>query len=234
MSEAVISNPAWISPERVLSDETLVVREPFSFMVATDMLDASLESKLNEAYPRQNGAGFLPYEPETCGEAFNKLVNQLIAPDFANAVGKQLGIENLAQYPTYISIARTLNKRHGTIHTDGKSKIATMLLYLNPAWADTSGRLRFLNKIDDIEDTIVPEIEPLYGTLVAFKRADNSFHGHLPFEGERRAIQIAWLVSEDAKSRKGKRGKLSSGVKKLFGWVDRKIAAGREDNAHRD
>ena len=41
--------------------------------------------------------------------------------------------------PTYISIARTLKKHHGSIHTHGKSKVATLLLYLNPAWAASRG-----------------------------------------------------------------------------------------------
>ena len=70
---------------------------------------------------------------------------------------------------------------------------------------------------------------------VAFKRADNSFHGHLPHEGERRVIQVAWLTSEDEKRRKTKRGKLSRLVKKLFGGLDRSLGARRDRNAaHRD
>ena len=67
--------------------------------------------------------------------------------------------------------------------------------------------------------------------VAAFRRSEASFHGHLPFEGERRVIQIAWLTSEDEKLRKTKRGKLSRLFKKLFGAVDRRIGAGRKDDA---
>jgi hypothetical protein len=125
-----------------------------------------------------------------------------------------------------------LNKRHGTIHADSRSKVATALLYLNTQWPDTSdGCLRFLNRIDNIDDLAAPELKPLYGEFAVFKRCDNSFHGHLPYEGERRVIQVAWLTSEEEKLRKTKRGKFSRAFKKLFGVLDRKLGAGRDRNA---
>jgi len=135
-----------------------------------------------------------------------------------------------------VTLCRLLNRRHGTIHTDSKSKVATALLYLNPQWPDTSdGCLRFLGKIDDIDATVTPELPPLYGEFAVFKRCDNSFHGHLPYEGERRVIQVAWLTSEEEKLRKTKRGKFSRLFKKLFGKLDTRYGADRDRNAaHRD
>ncbi|HET9032771.1 MAG TPA: hypothetical protein VFN25_07690 [Dokdonella sp.] len=76
-----------------------------------------------------------------------------------------------------------------------------------------------------------PEIRPLYGNLAAFRRSEHSFHGHLPYEGERRVIQVAWLISEQEKLRKTQRGKLSRLFKKLFGAIDHRIGAGRKDDA---
>ncbi|MBS0302906.1 MAG: 2OG-Fe(II) oxygenase, partial [Proteobacteria bacterium] len=63
------------------------------------------------------------------------------------------------------------------------------------------------------------------------KRADNSFHGHLPYEGERRVIQVAWLTSEEEKLRKTQRGKFSRLFKKLLGGLDRRFGARRGRNA---
>ena len=155
-----------------------------------------------------------------------------ISATVADTIGAQLGIESLGQYPTLVTICRALNKRHGTIHTDSRSKIATALLYLNESWPDTSdGCLRFLNRADSIEDMVCPELRPMYGNFAAFRRSENSFHGHLPFAGERRVIQVAWLTSEDEKLRKTKRGKFSRLFKKLFGAIDRRIGAGRKDDA---
>lgn len=43
---------------------------------------------------------------------------------------------------------------------------------------------------------IIVEVPPTAGTLIAFKRSDNSWHGHEPFDGERRVIQFNWLTNE--------------------------------------
>jgi len=104
------------------------------------------------------------------------------------------------------------------------------------AWPATSdGCLRFLARIDDIEATVAPEVKPLYGHFAVFRRADNSFHGHLPYEGERRVLQIAWLTSEEEKLRKTQRGKLSRFFTQLFGKLDARWGAGRDKSAaHRD
>ena len=93
----------------------------------------------------------------------------------------------------------------------------------------------FLARIDDIDALVVPEIRPLYGTLAAFRRTGNSFHGHLPYEGERPVVQVAWLTSEAEKSRKTRRGRSSRMVKKLIGRLDRWFGASRDRNAsHHD
>jgi len=221
-----------INSERLHHSGTLVHQSPFCFLIAEHMLLDQDRAVFSQDFPQYSGAGFFPYEETDCGPNVRRLIEELIAPSLANTIGEKLGIPNLGQYPTLITICRFLNKRHGTIHTDSRSKIVTALLYLNDTWPDTSdGCLRFLNRENDIHDLVVPEIKPLYGTFVAFKRADNSFHGHLPYEGERRVIQIAWLISEEEKWRKTKRGKLSRLFKKIFGILDRRLGANRGDNA---
>lgn len=221
-----------IDPVRLGRPGTRVQREPFAFVIAEEQLPVSAQGALNEDFPRYSGAGFFPYAAQDCGPSINRLVEEITAPAFADALGERLGIPELGHYPTLVTICRALNKRHGTIHTDSRSKVATVLLYLNESWPDTSeGCFRFLNRVDDIDDLVAPEIRPLYGTLAAFKRADNSFHGHLPYEGERRVIQVAWLTSEEEKARKTQRGRLSRLFKRLFGGLDRRLGAGRDRNA---
>jgi len=234
-NDAMDSAPI-IDPARLADPRTQVAREPFAFVIAEDQLQATARAELGDDFPRYSGAGFFPYAPEDCGPSIIRLVEEITAPAFADALGERLGIPNLGGYPTLVTICRALNKRHGTIHTDSKSKVATALLYLNESWPDTSdGCFRFLKRIDDIDDLAAPEIRPLYGALAAFRRADNSFHGHLPYEGERRVIQVAWLTSEEEKARKTQRGKLSRLFKKLFGGLDRRLGANRDRNAaHRD
>ncbi|GGA01504.1 2OG-Fe(II) oxygenase [Dyella caseinilytica] len=223
---------ALLDPVRLDRPDTDIRKEPFPFMIAHGQLPDEARTDLERDFPRYASAGFFPYDPADCGPSVNALVEQMTTPQFAVAIGRHLGIDNLGQYPTLVTLCRALNKRHGTIHTDSRSKVATALLYLNTQWPDTSdGCLRFLNKIDNIDDLAAPELKPLYGEFAVFKRCDNSFHGHLPYEGERRVIQVAWLTSEEEKLRKTKRGKFSRAFKKLFGVLDRKLGADRDRNA---
>jgi len=225
-----------LDPRHLDRTDTLVRDQPFAFLIARDQLPTAAAAELARDFPRYPNAGFFPYEARDCGPSVNRLVGDLTSPAFANAIGTRLGIPDLGDKPNLVTICRSLNKRHGTIHTDSRSKVVTALVYLNESWPDISeGCFRFLNRIDDIDDLVVPEVRPLYGHLVAFRRADNSFHGHLPHEGERRVIQVAWLTSEEEKLRKTQRGKLSRLFKKLFGGIDRRLGAGRDRNAaHRD
>jgi hypothetical protein len=66
---------------------------------------------------------------------------------------------------------------------------------MNESWDQPGGRLRLLRSSRDINDIIV-EVPPIAGTLLAFKRSNNSWHGHEPFIGERRVIQFNWLTSQ--------------------------------------
>jgi hypothetical protein len=235
VSAATADEPLF-DPSRLARADTLVREQPFRFLIAHGQLPGSAAGMLRDDFPKYAGAGFFPYEARDCGPSVNRLIADLTTPSVATAVGARLGIENLGQYPTLVTLCRSLNKRHGTIHTDSRSKVATALLYLNESWPDTSdGCLRFLGSIDNVESLVAPELKPLYGNFVVFRRAENSFHGHLPYEGERRVIQVAWLTSEDEKLRKTQRGRLSRLFKKLFGAIDRRIGAGRDKNAaHKD
>ena len=214
-----------------------VAREaPFPLLIAEGVLDPAAEQALINDFPDYRGAGFFPHADADCGPSLNALVGELTAPAFADRIGDLLGIERLSQFPVLVTICRALNLRHGTIHTDSQSKVASALVYLNPDWVPThAGCLRFLSSGNDIEALVAPEIKPLYGTLTAFRRTDNSFHGHLPFEGERRVIQIAWLVDAAAVDRKTRRGRFSRAVKWLAGRVDGWFGRGRgHDAAHLD
>lgn len=231
MSATVLLDPA-----RLDRPDTTVLLQPFPFMIAHGQLPDEARADLERDFPRYASAGFFPYDPDDCGPAVNTLIENMTAPAFASAIGARLGIENLAEYPTLVTLCRLLNKRHGTIHTDSRSKVATALIYLNGQWPDSSdGCLRFLHKIDDIDSLVTPELTPLYGEFAVFKRCENSFHGHLPYEGERRVIQIAWLTNEEEKLRKTRRGKFSRVFKKLAGKLDTRLGAGRDRSAsHRD
>ena len=206
---------------------------PFPLLVAHDVLDPATVGALDTDFPGYRGAGFFPHATSDCGDSVNSLVAELTAPAFADAIGTRLGIERLSQYPVLVTICRSLNLRHGSIHTDSGSKVASALLYLNDRWPDGEhgGCLRFLSDPGNIDALLVPEIPPVFGTLTAFKRTETSFHGHLPFEGERHVIQVAWLVDAEAHARKTRRGRMSRFIKWIAGRVDRWFGKDRDRNA---
>jgi 2OG-Fe(II) oxygenase superfamily len=221
-----------INSERFNSTDTMVKRIPFPFLIATNVLLETPRKALQDDFPKYKEAGFFPYADGECGPSINQLIGELTAPELADKLGDKLGIAKLSQYPTLVTICRFLNRRHGTIHTDGKAKVATALIYLNDAWStEEGGCLRFLGSADNIDDVLVPELKPVYGNFTIFKRSDNSFHGHLPFEGERRVIQIAWLTSEKEKLRKTRTGRISRFLKSVFGSLDKKIGSSRGRSA---
>lgn len=195
---------------------------PFPLVIAAGMLDPAQAERLRADFPRYRGAGFFPHAGGDCGPSINTLVSELTAPAFADALGERLGVERMSRYPALVTLCRSLNLRHGNIHTDSQSKIVTALAYLNAEWPHgAAGTLRFLARKDDIEAQVAPSVPPVYGNFVAFRRSDNSFHGHLPFEGERLAIQVAWLADAEAHARKTRRGYTSRVIKKLLGGLDR-------------
>lgn len=210
------------------ASDSIIQREPFPFLIARDTLNEQHKAGLHQDFPVYSEAGYLPYNPSECGPSINKLIEEITSSAIADELGVKLGIERLSQYPTLVTICRHLNRRHGSIHTDGRSKVATALIYMNDEWAGTSdGCLRFLASADDVNDTIAPEVAPLFGRFAMFKRADNSYHGHLPYEGERRVIQIAWIINEAERNRKLKRGGFSRFIKGIFGGLDKKLGANR-------
>jgi SM-20-related protein len=48
-----------------------------------------------------------------------------------------------------------------------------------------------------------------------FRRCDHSFHGHLPFEGERKVIQMNWVTEQRFVDREAKRHRWSALMKGL-------------------
>jgi hypothetical protein len=66
----------------------------------------------------------------------------------------------------------------------------------------------------DLED-YAAEAPPNFGALVAFRRADNSWHGHKRFIGPRRVLQMNWVTSEGIAQWQKLRHRLSAAVKRL-------------------
>ena len=166
--------------------------DPFDFVVVDNFVPAEHLAGIVADFPALAGHGSYPLAGQRCGAAFQQLAEELEGEEMRQAIEDKFAID-LAGRPTMITLRGYSDGRDGRIHTDTATKLITVLLYMNLAWDDEAGRLRLLRGADNLDD-FAAEIAPVAGTMVAFRRSANSFHGHLPHVGERRSIQLNWVT----------------------------------------
>ena len=198
-------------------DETPLVETPFKHLVVTDFVEPDALAAAQAAYPEVPGPGSHPPVSLRIAPPFQRLMDALEGDGFRAAVERKFGID-LSGRPTMYTVRGFCRARDGQIHTDSKTKIITVLLYMNDtAWDSRGGRLRLLNSGDSLEDYFA-EVEPAGGTLLVFQRADNSWHGHHSYEGPRRAVQMNWVTDASVVAKEQGRHGFSTGLKKLLSF----------------
>ena len=196
-------------------EAALLHLEPFEYLTIADVLYADSKAAIIEDFPNIDRNGSFPLSTLRPGPAFRQLVDELLSKEFEIAVGKKFSMD-LSQYPTMVTVrGRCSAGSDGHIHPDSKDKVITVLLYLNPVWESSGGRLRLLRSKN--LDDFVAEVPPTMGSLVIFKRCDHSWHGHLPFEGQRRSLQMNWVKSDRYMRREQFRHQVSSFFKRFTG-----------------
>jgi hypothetical protein len=191
-----------------------VAREPFSYFLAEHVIPDADLSAVRRDFPAIQSTGVYPLDELTYGEAFARLIEEIKSRDLEAVLEEKLGVD-LSDKPLMITVRGHCHRRDGRIHTDSKDKVVTCLLYLNdPEWEQSEGRLRLLRNGENLEDKLA-EIPPNGGTLVVFKRSDNSWHGHTSYEGPRRYIMFNWVTSGLTLAKNVQRHKLSARLKRL-------------------
>ena len=196
-------------------EQTPLSREPFEYLVVREFVKPQVCEAISDDYPKINKSGSFPLSEVRFGPKFKELTDDLIGPEFRAAVGRKFSID-LTDRPTMITVRGRCSEKDGKIHTDSKTKIITVLLYLNSKWECAGGCLRLLRSKNNFDDLVL-EVPPVAGTLLAFKRSDNSWHGHKPFVGERRVIQLNWVTDEEVVHREQSRHRFSATMKEIFG-----------------
>lgn len=193
-------------------DNAKLETSPYEYIAVSDFIKEAWKDKLIEAYPKVKAAGSFPLPSVPCSSEFMQLINELNSEAFRHAVENKFSLD-LEGKPTMFTVRGKCRLKDGQVHTDSESKIITLLLYMNPSWENQGGRLRVLgsNNIEDIKN----EISPNVGTLLIFKRSDHSYHGHLPFEGPRKVIQMNWVTHQKFVDHEQKRHRWSA-IFKMF------------------
>jgi SM-20-related protein len=193
---------------------TEMCREPFHFLVVPGFVKAAARVAINADFPRVDRPGSFPLDGQRYGPAFAALIDELRGDAVREAFEEKFGID-LKGRPTMLTVRGRCSERDGQIHTDSSSKLITVLIYMNPNWEEPGGRLRLLRSHTNLDDFII-EVPPDEGTLVTFRRSHNSWHGHKPFIGPRRVIQMNWVTSERILRYETKRHRISAALKKIW------------------
>jgi hypothetical protein len=189
--------------------------DPFEYVIVRNFIEDGGLAKAQADYPEVSGAGSHPPSGLKIEGGFKNLMDELLGEPFKRAVEEKFAID-LDNRPTMYTVRGFCRARDGKIHTDSETKLITVLLYMNDAaWPSDSGRLRLLRNGTDLEN-YTEEVEPAGGTLLVFKRSNNSWHGHHSFEGKRRAIQLNWVTDQSVVDHEQSRHGFSSKIKRLF------------------
>lgn len=218
MSAVVLRHAMPVGDEGVLDfallRESEPRREPFPYLIVPGFLREPAQAGIEADYPVIAHRGSFPLASLRYGPRFANLIEELTGPEMTELAEAKLDID-LSGRPTTVTVRGLSDGGDGHIHTDSRSKLVTLLLYLNRSWESGHGRLRLLRNGHDLQD-YVAEAPPDRGTLVLFKNTPNAWHGFEPFEGPRRVIQVNWVTDAGVVRREGARHRLSAFTKRLF------------------
>jgi hypothetical protein len=189
--------------------------DPFPYAMVPHFVRPEAMTAINADYPLVTHPGSFPLPTLKYGPAFAALIAAIEGPDFARAVERKFGLD-LGGRPTMVTARGVSAARDGQIHTDSRTKLVTVLIYMNNAWESPTGRLRLLRGPADLDD-VIAEVPPEEGTLLIFKNEPNAWHGFHPFEGPRRVIQLNWVTDRGVVRREQFRHKVSAFFKRLRG-----------------
>jgi len=191
-----------------------LVPEPFPYLIIDNIIRPEVLSEVVGSFPAINKRGSFPPHAVACSGHFATLMQEMQSDELRDRIGERLGMD-LTNRPPMITVRGRTSEKDGEIHTDSTSKLVTVLLYLNPGWASPVGRLRLLYNNRDLVP-YAAEISPEAGRCLIFKVTPNCWHGHEPFVGERRTIQLNYVSSDKVRDRELNRHRLSAFLKQLF------------------
>ncbi len=186
-------------------------REPYDYLVVENFVKPEVFGEVSRDFPSMDVPGSVPPSELDIHGRFAEMLAEMDGPAFRQAVEAKFDVD-LRDKPSMFTVRGRCRATDGKIHTDSKSKIITVLLYMNDDWDADGGRLRILNS-DNLND-VAAEVPPNGGTLLIFRRSDTSYHGHESFEGKRRAIQMNWVTSRGVVAWEQFRHRLSAMSKK--------------------
>ena len=125
---------------------------PF-FSLDNCLLDNQSCAALAKDFPDIKSGGSIPPSSINLEESIKKLISDLESEEMKAILEEKLNVD-LSNSEIVTTLRGFSRKKDGKIHTDSKSKIITLLLYLNESWEYETGKLRMLKNEENLEDFI--------------------------------------------------------------------------------
>ncbi|MDP9127089.1 MAG: 2OG-Fe(II) oxygenase [Pseudomonadota bacterium] len=170
---------------------TAVQQDPYPYLIVPGFVRVEAVEGIEADYPKVDLPGSFPLPTLEFGPKFQKFMDEIAGPEMTDVMSEKFGVD-LRNRPTMVTVRGQCRATDGQIHTDSRSKLITVLIYMNGQWEKPGGRLRLLRSPDNLNDAFA-EVPPERGTLLAFLNQPNAWHGHESCEGPRRAIQLNWV-----------------------------------------
>ena len=218
MAQAAARMPAELSADDLFDydrlEATSLRTDPYDHVLVEDFVTAAAQPVLIRDYPEITGPGNVEPGQVPQGPAFDLLLEELTGTRFRDAIGAKFGLDLSRTEPT-IGLRSLAEATDGRIHHDHRSKLVTLLLYFNESWDSAGGKLRICRNEHDIED-YTTEVEPLSGTLIAFRNTPTSWHGHKQHVGVRRMLQLSFRDMSGMVGVERKISKLTKPIRRML------------------
>ena len=191
-----------------------VIAEPYPYLIIDNFIVPEALADVVRSFPVVPKRGSVPLDAVSSSGTFAALMEEMHSTELRELIGERLGMD-LSDKPAMITLRGHTDTKDGDIHTDSKSKLVTLLLYLNPGWTASGGRLRLLYNNRDLTP-YAAEISPEAGHCVIFKVTPDCWHGHEIYIGERRSVQLNYVTSDEARRGHLSRHRFSAFLKRLF------------------
>ncbi len=189
-----------------------VTQVPYPYTVISDSLVKAQAPQIQQDYPKIEDAGSFPLRSLSYGPHFAQLVKELESEAFRKVIEEKFAVD-LTGRPVVITVRGKADYKDGRIHADMKTKLVTVLLYMNDDWDTQDGKLRLLYDDKNL-DHYAQEISPQFGTMLLFKVVPHGWHGHKRFIGTRKVVQLNYMSHEGALKSQASRHSISATFKK--------------------
>ena len=115
-----------------------VTTAPFPYLVVPGFVNNEVMADIESDYPKVSVPGSLPLTSLSYGENFKRFMQDISSKEMTAIMTNKFGV-NLTNRPTTITVRAHCRATDGKIHTDSKSKLITVLIYMNDKWEKPGG-----------------------------------------------------------------------------------------------